>query len=448
MASSTSNQQSINDTMANLSDIMADTSAEFDLFRDLLFGDKIAELADARERLAGVIQQIGDAEELTKLIEPVIAESIHIAVSKSGELVSSAIAPIIDASIQKKIQQDKSAISRTLGPIISEAISNQIDSSRDEIAAVLAPVISGAITRQVIESPDEIIRALSPIMGAAIKAQVRDQRDEVIDALYPVIGSTVARYIKNLFDSINRKLQNTFTIETLMHKIRAKIRGVSEAQLMFTESLRFDIRAAFLIHQSGLLITQVHPPGQQIMESEMVAGMLTAIRSFVNEWIEQSDVASEIDQIEYGTSKIILEPIGGFGYLVTVGEGEPHEKFRNQMHTTSNYIGEQFGDNIREFDGNTSMVPEAIRLAMEELIGGKLLFSMGLEFQTDLNEGEPVWEGLLLLADWGRLEKGSLTGIHRDFRRFCDRFAHRFSFDPSNPVCYNVGDLWKFWTSR
>ena len=218
MTSSTPNQQSINDTEAVLSDIVSldDTSVtEIDLFRDLLLGDQIAELADAREKLARIIQQIRDPEELTKLIGPVIAESIHLAVSKSGDLVASAIAPIIDASIQKRIQQDKSAIPRTLGPIISEAISHKIASSRDEIAAVLAPVISGAITRQVIESPDEIVRALSPIMGAAIKAQVKSHRDEVIDALYPVIGSTVARYIKNLFDSINRKLQNTFTIEAL-----------------------------------------------------------------------------------------------------------------------------------------------------------------------------------------------------------------------------------------
>jgi hypothetical protein len=267
MTSSTRNQQSINDTAADFSDVvsMDDTSVtEINLFRDLLLGDQIAELADAREKLAGIIQQIRDPEELTKLIEPVIVEAIHIAVvSKSGELVAGAIAPIIDASIQKKIDQDKSAISRIMGPIISETIRNEIDSSRAEIVEVLAPMISAAITQQVIESPEEIIRALSPIMGAAIKAQVKSHREEVIDALYPVIGSTVARYIKNLFDSINRQLQNTFTVEALMHKVRARIKGVSEAQLMFTESLRFDIHAVFLIHQSGLLITQVHPPGRK-----------------------------------------------------------------------------------------------------------------------------------------------------------------------------------------
>lgn len=417
MASSDPNPAHLDDTAASSSESMLrgdDSISELDLLRDLLVGDEIAELAEAREQLSGIDQQIRDPEELIRLLEPVIVELISRKVAESGEMVASAIAPIIDATIEKKIQQDKPALARILAPIISEAIRNQIESSREEIAKILAPVISDSISQQVVADPDEIIAALapimgaaikervqsqrddvidalSPVMGAAIKQQVRSQRDEVVDALYPVIGSTVARYIKSAFDSINEKLQDALTIKGIMRKIRAKIQGVSEAELLFKESLPFHIRAAFLIHQSGLLIAQAHPPGQPVMESEMVAGMLTAIRSFVNEWIQQSEVASEIDQIEYGTSKIILEPVGGFGYLVVVGEGEPHQKFKNQMRDSSIYVAEHFSEQIREFDGDTSTVPEEVNRSITDLIGGKPLFSIGLAFQSELEEGNVVW---------------------------------------------------------
>jgi hypothetical protein len=53
----------------------------------------------------------------------------------------------------------------------------------------------------------------------------------------------------------------------------------------------------------------------------MIGGMLTAIRSFVNEWISSSGNTSELDEIDYGRSKIMLE-VAGYCYLAVVVDGE------------------------------------------------------------------------------------------------------------------------------
>ncbi len=76
----------------------------------------------------------------------------------------------------------------------------------------------------------------------------------------------------------------------------------------------FQIRAIFLIHKaSGLVISEVQHD-HQYLESEMLAGMLTAVRGFVNDCISQSgDLPLELDSIDYGTSKIVLE-VAGYCY--------------------------------------------------------------------------------------------------------------------------------------
>jgi hypothetical protein len=101
------------------------------------------------------------------------------------------------------------------------------------------------------------------------------------------------------------------------------MQGVSEAELIFKEAMPFTVQAIFLIHKgSGLVISEVQPSDRQRLESEMVAGMLTAIRSFVNDCIAQSGEVSEIDQIEYGNSQITLE-VAGYCYLAVVTQGQP-----------------------------------------------------------------------------------------------------------------------------
>ena len=78
----------------------------------------------------------------------------------------------------------------------------------------------------------------------------------------------------------------------------------------------------------------------------MVAGMLTAIRSFVNDCIAQSGNTSELNEIEYGSSKIILE-VAGYCYLAVVIEGEPSRKYIVQIRETLATIIQKYGRQLK-----------------------------------------------------------------------------------------------------
>ncbi len=310
-----------------------------------------AEILASRELIVNIKQKVTTLEhhiyepaELTNLLLPLITEILTIKVADAREEVVKAIAPVVDGMIQAKTQQDKVAISSALAPLISDAVAERVNSF-----------------------PGEIAQALAPEIGIAIKQQISLERDAMVDALYPVIGSIIAKYMTEVLKAINEKVETALSPEGVMRKFRAKAQGVSEAELMLQEATPFTIKAVFLIHKgSGLVICETQSIDNQHLESEMVAGMLTAIRSFVNDCIAQTGDISEIDQINYGSSKIILE-VAGYCYLAVVIQGSPPKSFMRQMREALARIVQSHSKAIELFDGDPDNVPEQVSTLVGEL---------------------------------------------------------------------------------
>jgi outer membrane protein OmpA-like peptidoglycan-associated protein len=92
--------------------------------------------------------------------------------------------------------------------------------------------------------------------------------------------------------------------------------------------------------------------------------MLTAIRSFANECVAKS---SELDEIDYGDSKIILE-VGGYCYIAVVVQGEPSKQFIEKIRTTLGKIIVKHGKDIETYNGDQLLVSNHVEYLLENLI--------------------------------------------------------------------------------
>lgn len=261
--------------------------------------------------------------------------------------------------LTKELQDPKEIIAR-LAPHIDAIIERNIGLGRETLVSVLSPIIADVLSKQIEQSQDAIAKTLAPVISKAISVQIKTQRDEVVDALYPVIGTTVARFVsqtfKDLLQNINSQLNDAFSIQNLRRKLRAKLKGIPESELLLAESASWQVESIFLIHKkSGLLMAQKERPGSALSEPEMVASMLTAIRSLVNEWISNNGCDSEVDQIEYGNSTIYLE-VAGSCYLATVVTGAVSSRLTQSIGTALSHILEQQDDKIRQFNGDRSLI--------------------------------------------------------------------------------------------
>lgn len=348
--------------------------------REILVGYELTEInnvtSEIEQKLTKIEHQIYDPKELINLLLPLISEVLKLKIAESKEEIVQIIAPIIDQTIRSRTEQDKISM-----------------------GTAIAPAIPLAISQQIIVAPEEVSDAIAPAMGRAIKKQIEIEQNIVVDALYPIIGSTISKYMAETIRAINRQVEETLSVEGIKRKIRAKLQGVSEAELILKEALPFTIQAIFLIHKtSGLVISDIQHSDVEQLEAEMVAGMLTAIRSFANDCINQSGRITELDAIAYGASKIILE-VAGYCYLAIVLQGEPSKKFIEEMRQIFSTIVKKYGDLIEKFDGDPDLIPIEVHTLLEKLKDMNIQEKKPKKFSPLLILGLTVVSSILI--PWG-----------------------------------------------
>ncbi|MEM9538485.1 MAG: OmpA family protein [Cyanobacteria bacterium P01_E01_bin.42] len=325
-------------------------------------------IEELEDKLAALENQVYEPTEVINPLVPLMVQLLKMKVGVNQDAVMEAVVPIIDEVIQRRTQQNRPAMSEAFAELIPEAIAREIKKSPQEVAKAIGPEMGAAIREQIRVEKNAISEALGPEMGRAIKQQIEVERDAMVDALYPVIGSTVSKYMGDVVSAINDKVEKTFSPEGITRKIRAKLQGVSEAELILQESVPVTVQAIFLIHKaSGLTISEIQPALEHRLEANMLAGMLTAIRSFVNDCIAQSGEIAELNEIEYGDSRIILE-VAGYCYLAVAVKGEHPKAFVKQMRQTLGQIVQKYDREIEEFEGDSETIPAAIPGLLEKLI--------------------------------------------------------------------------------
>ncbi|MEG3899141.1 MULTISPECIES: OmpA family protein [unclassified Microcoleus] len=284
------------------------------------------------------------------------------------EQLEARIRIIFPEMMLQTINESKKSFTETIAPIIDEVINTKTRENRQSMGVAISPALSVGISHRISESPDEIAMAIAPEMAAAIKQQIHLKREAMSDALYPIIGSTILKYIAEMMRDINQKLESSLSPEGISRKFKAKLQGISEAELLMQETTPLTVKAVFLIQtESGLVISAVQHSEREQLESDMVAGMLTAIRAFVNDCIVQSGNIAEIDAIEYGTSTIVLE-VAGSCYLAVVMQGETRPWFKYKMRAIFKNIVQEYGEQIQSFNGDLTTVPAEVNLNLQKLI--------------------------------------------------------------------------------
>ncbi|NJN74981.1 MAG: hypothetical protein HC796_00330 [Synechococcaceae cyanobacterium RL_1_2] len=340
---------------ANQEPVDATTYQLQNLLTELIFPDreadalKIKEQADLIYRLEKELNrvqtQLNDPQEMIELLLPLIADLLSLKITESRDDVIRAIGPIIDQLITTKTHQDKVAMINAI-----------------------AEIVPGAISKKISDNPAEIVQSIAPAMGESIRAQILLERDSMVNALYPVIGDTIKKYMKEWVDKINQQLENSLTIEGLQRKIKAKIKGVPEMNLIMRETMPFFINAIFLIHkESGLIIAEAQREGEGL-EGDMLAGMLTAIRSFASECTVSESTTSELKEIEYETFSILME-VAGYYYTAVVIEGDYTSDFLDEMRRTLSTIVLNFhSPAMKDYDGDPDSVPKPVHNLIENLL--------------------------------------------------------------------------------
>jgi len=250
---------------------------------------------------------------------------------------------------------------------------NKTTKEEEALESALSPIVNKLIDKNFESSGDKIATQMAPLIGGAIREQIKSQKDDIVDALYPVMGNMISKFVtkslEDLLNKINEQIQNGLSTRSIKRKIKAKLKGVSETELLLQESSEADIKAVLLIHkESGSLLCKVEDKEGELSDADMLASMMSAIRSFVNEWISTNKADHELGEIEYGGNKIIIEA-SGYSYLAVIVEGAAYKKTYEQIRSVLSEIILEHGDTIKAFEGNyENLKQEAIANKLKKLL--------------------------------------------------------------------------------
>ena len=125
--------------------------------------------------------------------------------------------------------------------------------------------------------------------------------------------------------------------------------------------------SAYLIHESGLLITEFERE-ETGLDSDIFAGMLTAVGNFVKDSLTAMDKGGfgRLNTIGYGNYKILLQSHGKLT-LGTVIEGQSSEFLIGEM----NRILINIEPDLRSWVGNTAQADGANKIISQLILSGK-----------------------------------------------------------------------------
>ena len=172
---------------------------------------------------------------------------------------------------------------------------------REKLSEKVDPIIAFQIEEFKKSIPD----TLGPTITETLKKEIKNHKDEVVDALYPVLGKMVKKYVAQEMKLLAEKMNSQLSFISLWkRKIHAVFSGKNEEEMMLDDLASARIQQVLLIEKdSGIL--KASYTKSSAMDEEMVSGMLTAIKSFVEDAFNQRD--QNLELIEYELYQIHLQ---------------------------------------------------------------------------------------------------------------------------------------------
>ena len=211
--------------------------------------------------------------------------------------------------------------------------------------------------KQLLGDDEKLTQVIAPVMDRALRTSIEQNREEMIEALYPIIGQTVVRAVReavqDLARTVDARVRTSFSPGMAFERLQARLRGVPSADFALRDALPFRVEQIFLIHRaSGLLLRHVSIDPAATQDSDLVSGMLTAVRDFAADAFGRR-AGEQLDVIEYGGRRILIEAAEDV-YLAVVVDGVEPAGFRAAMRERVIDIENSYHAILRNYEGDAT----------------------------------------------------------------------------------------------
>ena len=195
-----------------------------------------------------------------------------------------------------------------------ERIANRVEqledtfNDREKLSTKVEPIVHQELDEFKTSIPD----TLGPAITAALKEEIGKNRDQVVDALFPILGKMIKKYIAQEINKLSEKISQQLGFR---QKVRSWFGGSKEKKNVVDNLIPAHIEQVLLIEKDSGLLKASYSNAETIDE-EMISGMLTAIKKFVEDAFRQKE--QNLELIEYELYTIHLQSFQRYYMAVAV----------------------------------------------------------------------------------------------------------------------------------
>ncbi len=184
---------------------------------------------------------------------------------------------------------------------------------RSELQKKIDPIFNDRMEDLKTRFPEEF----GALVNQLIEVKLEESKEQLLNLIYPVLGQMIRKYVSHQFqllkERIDDRVQNTFSSKGIISQLKSKLFGIQAGDMVLSDLDVPLIQEVYVIQRnSGLLVGSYSK--NNTMDKDMIAGMLTAIKSFVEDAFQQEK--QELDLIQYGSYKIWIQNF--YGYYIAV----------------------------------------------------------------------------------------------------------------------------------
>jgi hypothetical protein len=157
------------------------------------------------------------------------------------------------------------------------------------------------------------------IVNKMVEQKIKASQAEIVDAIYPVLGTMITKFInfkfQELKDNIDAQITGLKQNYNPIFWFKNRFLGIKDSDAILADADKAQLEEIFVIERdSGILIgsATLYPA----INRDVVAGMLTAIKSFVEDAFDRDK--EDLEMIQYGTYKIVVENFPSYYFAAAI----------------------------------------------------------------------------------------------------------------------------------
>ena len=257
-----------------------------------------------------------------------------------------------------------------LGPMQAQLdkLQRRLDSPQllaEDVSRILPEAISLRSSRD-----KKIQITLEPITEKAIQSSIKKDRKVLVEALFPVMGpairKAIASAIQGMVQGFNQILEHSLSKQGIKWRWEAARTQKTFAEVVLLHTLVYQVEQVFLIHKdTGLVLQHVEAKTAVSQDPDLVSGMLTAIKDFVQDSFGgQKDEA--LDTIRVGDRSVWIEH-GSHAILAGVIRGNPPIDLHVTLRDALAEIHFKQSEEMEKFEGDATPFEE-IRYILDDCL--------------------------------------------------------------------------------